>query len=216
MKAVVFDMDGVLFDTERLGFAAWDYVSEKMNVPPASELAFQTLGMTAPAVDRVLKAHYGNDFNISRFRLLCREYTYRYFAENGVPQKPYLKESLAMLKAAGFKIALASSTASAGVCRNLKDADIETDFDSVICVDMIKNSKPAPDIYLAAARSLGVLPAECFAVEDSKNGVLSAYRAGMKVIMVPDLWGGDEETDKLLFSKCADLKAAAETILKEN
>ena len=80
----------------------------------------------------------------------------------------------------------------------------------------VQAGKPAPDIYLAAARSLGVLPAECFAVEDSKNGVLSAYRAGMKVIMVPDLWGGEEETDKLLFSKCADLKAAAETILKEN
>ena len=68
MKAVVFDMDGVLFDTERLGFAAWDYASEKMNVPPASELAFQTLGMTAPAVDRVLKAHYGNDFDITKLK----------------------------------------------------------------------------------------------------------------------------------------------------
>lgn len=216
MKAVVFDMDGVLFDTEKLGFAAWDYASEKMNIPPASELAYETLGMNVAAVDKVLKVHYGTDFDIKRFRAVCREYTYDYFKKHGVPQKPHLIESLKSLRSGGFKIALASSTGREGVYRNLKDADIEKYFDAVVCGDMIEKSKPEPDIYLKAAETLGVIPAECFAVEDSKNGILSAYSAGMKVIMVPDLWSGEAQTDKLLFSKCADLKAAAEKIMKEN
>lgn len=213
MKAVVFDMDGVLFDTEKLGFAAWDYASKKMNISPASELAFKTLGMNAAAVDEVLKERYGADFDIKKFRSLCRGYTYDYFKMHGVPQKPYLKESLSRLEADGFKIALASSTGKEGVYRNLKDADIEYFFSAVICGDMIEKSKPAPDIYLKAAETLGVNPAECFAVEDSKNGIISAYSAGMKVIMIPDLWQGSPETDSLLFAKCENLRLAARRII---
>ncbi len=216
MEAVVFDMDGVLFDTEKLGFAAWDYASEKMHIPPAGELAYKTLGMNVSAVDKMLKMHYGTEFDIKKFHNLCREYTYDYFGKHGVPQKPCLKKSLNSLKAGGFKIALASSTSREGVYRNLKDADIENYFDAVICGDMIERSKPEPDIYIAAAEKLGISPCRCFAVEDSKNGILSAHSAGMNVIMIPDLWQGDRKTDKLLYAKCADLESAAERILKES
>ena len=213
MKAVVFDMDGILFDTEKLGFAAWDYASKKMNIPPASELAYKTLGMNVTAVDKILKEHYGLDFDVEKFRSASHDYTYDYFKKHGVPQKPCLKESLEILKKGGFKIALASSTSKKGVYRNLKDADIENYFDAVVCGDMIEKSKPEPDIYLKAANLLGESPKNCFAVEDSKNGILSAHSAGMKVIMIPDLWQGDNKTDRLLFARCKDLKEAAELII---
>lgn len=213
MKAVVFDMDGVLFDTESVCFSAWDAVSKKMNVSPPSELAQKTLGMNEAAVDGILKEHYGADFDTDKFRTLCREYTSAYFAANGVPQKPGLHEALKSLKNGGYKIAIASSTSRRGVYRNLNDADIANMFDCVICGDMVEKSKPEPDIYIAAARQLGVDPAECFAVEDSKNGILSACCAGMKVIMIPDLWHGGE-TDTLLFAKCDNLLSAADIMLK--
>lgn len=214
LKAVVFDMDGVLFDTESVGFAAWDYACKKLGIAPASGLAYKTLGMNAAAVDRILKEYYGENFELETFHRLCREYTYTYFAENGVPQKPYVHDALNALKNSGFQIALASSTGKKGVLRNLESAGITDYFEVIISGDMIEKSKPEPDIYLKAAEVLGVNPDECFAVEDSKNGILSAYSAGMKVIMVPDLWQGDEETDGLLFAKCENLKAAADRILK--
>lgn len=214
MKAVVFDMDGVLFDTESVCFSAWDAVSKKMNIAPPSELAQKTLGMNEAAVDGILKEHYGADFDTDKFRTLCREYTSAYFAANGVPQKKGLHSALKLLKDGGYKIAIASSTSRRGVYRNLKDADIADMFDCVICGDMVGKSKPEPDIYLTAARELGVDAAECFAVEDSKNGILSASSAGMKVIMIPDLWHGGE-TDNLLFAKCDDLLSAADVMLKK-
>ena len=130
-----------------------------------------------------------------------------------MPQKPGLHEALKSLKNGGYKIAIASSTSRRGVYRNLNDADIANMFDCVICGDMVEKSKPEPDIYIAAARQLVVDPAECFAVEDSKNGILSACCAGMKVIMIPDLWHGGE-TDALLFAKCDNLLSAADIMLK--
>ena len=214
LKAVVFDMDGVLFDTESVGFAAWDYACKKLGIAPASGLAYKTLGMNAAAVDGILKEYYGENFELEAFHRLCREYTYTYFAENGVPQKPYVHDALNALKNSGFQIALASSTGKTGVLRNLESAGITDYFEVIISGDMIEKSKPEPDIYLKAAEVLGVNPDECFAVEDSKNGILSAHGAGMKVIMVPDLWQGDKETDGLLFAKCENLKAAADMILK--
>lgn len=214
MKAVVFDMDGVLFDTESVGFAAWDYACKKLGIASASGLAYKTLGMNAAAVDGILKEYYGENFELEAFHRLCRAYTYTYFVENGVPQKPYVHDALNKLKNSGLKIALASSTGRKGVLRNLESAGITGYFEAVISGDMTERSKPAPDIYLKAAEALGVPARSCFAVEDSRNGILSAHGAGMKVIMVPDLWQGDKETDGLLFAKCENLKAAADMILK--
>ena len=100
---------------------------------------------------------------------------------------------------------MASSTSSDSVFHHLNEKNITAYFDKVICGDMIKNSKPAPDIYLKACEELGENPANCIAIEDSKNGILSAKNADMNVIMIPDLWHGDDDTDKLLFAKLKSL-----------
>ena len=214
LKAVVFDMDGVLFDTESVGFAAWDYACKKLGIAPASGLAYKTLGMNAAAVDGILKEYYGENFELEAFHRLCREYTYTYFAENGVPQKPYVHDALNALKNSGFQIALASSTGKTGVLRNLDSAGITGHFEAVIRGDMTERAKTAPAIYLNVSEALRVPARPCAAAEDCRNGILSAHGAGMKVIMVPDLWQGDKETDGLLFAKCENLKAAADMIMK--
>ncbi|MGN1203113.1 MAG: HAD family hydrolase [Eubacterium sp.] len=212
MKAVIFDMDGVLFDTERLCIKAWDYAGEKMNFKRTGDMVFKTLGVNVNTVNRILQEEYGEDFDIKLFRKYCNEFTLNFFRKNKVPVKKGLYAILDYLKRNGYKTAIASSSNRDSIDRNLKSADIIDYFDVIVSGDMIERSKPEPDIYLKAAERLGISPVDCYAVEDSKNGLLSAYSAGCKTIMVPDLWQGDEETDRLIYAKCSDLEKVMEII----
>lgn len=205
MKAVIFDMDGVLFDTESVCMKAWDYAGELMGVGKAGYMVLKTLGMNADKAIEIIRDEFGEDFDAVKFKQTGREYSYHYFNTYGVPEKPGLYEILDYFKNKGYKIALASSTSSQSVHHHLKEKDIENYFDAVICGDMVEKSKPEPDIYLKACAEISENPADCVAIEDSKNGLLSAHRAGMKVIMVPDLWQGEVETDSFLMAKCENL-----------
>ncbi len=205
MKAVIFDMDGVLFDTESVCMKAWDYAGELMGVGKAGYMVLKTLGMNADKAIEIIRDEFGEDFDAVKFKQTGREYSYHYFNTYGVPEKPGLYEILDYLKNKGYKIALASSTNSQSVHHHLKEKDIEKYFDAVICGDMVEKSKPEPDIYLKACAEINENPADCVAIEDSKNGLLSAHRAGMQVIMVPDLWQGEAETDSFLMAKCESL-----------
>lgn len=205
MKAVIFDMDGVLFDTESVCMKAWDYAGELMGVGKAGYMVLKTLGMNADKAIEIIRDEFGDDFDAVKFKQTGREYSYHYFNTYGVPEKPGLYEILDYLKNKGYKIALASSTNSQSVHHHLKEKDIEKYFAAVICGDMVEKSKPEPDIYLKACKELNENPADCVAIEDSKNGLLSAHRAGMQVIMVPDLWQGEAETDSFLMAKCEKL-----------
>lgn len=205
MKAVVFDMDGVLFDTESVCMKAWDYAGEVMGVGKAGYMVLKTLGMNADKAIEIIRNEFGDDFDAVKFKQTGRDYSYNFFNTYGVPEKPGFYEILDYLKNKGYKIALASSTSSQSVHHHLQEKDIEKYFDAVICGDMVEKSKPEPDIYLKACKELNENPADCVAIEDSKNGLLSAHRAGMKVIMVPDLWQGEIETDSFLMAKCENL-----------
>ena len=202
-NAVVFDMDGVMFDTESVCMKAWDTVGEEMGIGKAGYMVYKTLGMTAESAIKVLQNEFGVDFDARLFKQKGREFSYKYFDEFGVPEK--LHETLNYLKNKGYKLAVASSTSSDSVFHHLNEKNITAYFDKVICGDMIKNSKPAPDIYLKACEELGENPTNCIAIEDSKNGILSAKNADMNVIMIPDLWQGNNDTDKLLFAKLKSL-----------
>lgn len=204
-NAVVFDMDGVMFDTESVCMKAWDTVGEEMGIGKAGYMVYKTLGMTAESAIKVLRNEFGVDFDARLFKQKGREFSYKYFDEFGVPEKPFLHETLNYSKNKGYKLAVASSTSSDSVFHHLNEKNITAYFDKVICGDMIKNSKPAPDIYLKACEELGENPTNCIAIEDSKNGILSAKNADMNVIMIPDLWQGDDDTDKLLFAKLKSL-----------
>lgn len=129
-----------------------------------------------------------------------------YYKANKVPVKKGLCILLEYLKDNGYKLAVASSSPSWEVEKHLKDAKVFGYFDVIVCGDMVDKSKPEPEIYLKACELLGELPEECYALEDSKNGLLSAYRAGCKPIMVPDLWQPDEEIERILYKKFVDLE----------
>lgn len=205
MKAVVFDMDGVLFGTESVCMKAWDYAGEVMGVGKAGYMVLKTLGMNADKAVEIIRTEFGGGFDAVKFKQIGKNYSYDYFNTYGVPEKPGLYEILDYLKNKGYKIALASSTSSQSVHHHLKEKDIEKYFDAVICGDMVEKSKPEPDIYLKACAQLNENPDNCIAIEDSKNGILSAHHAGLQVIMVPDLWQGEAETDSFLLAKCKSL-----------
>lgn len=192
MKAFIFDMDGLMFDTERVFVSAWDYVGEKMGLGKAGYMCIRTLGMNTPACEQAWRDEFGDEVDLDALWRYSREFVEDYYRKNVVSVKPGLYELLTYLKNKGYKLAVASSTKRHQVERHLNSANVRQYFDAVICGDMVEKSKPEPDIYLKAAAALGVQPEDCCALEDSRNGLLSAHAAGMQAIMVPDLWQPDD------------------------
>lgn len=207
MTAVIFDMDGLMFDTERLAMAAWDYAGEKMGLGKAGYMVMKTLGVTAERADEIWREEFGENTDTAAMRRYSKEFTDDFYLHNKVPVKYGLYELLDWLKSAGIKTAVASSSTRAAVERNLKSAEILDKFDAVISGEMAEHSKPAPDIYLKACETLGESPCNCVALEDSRNGLHSAARAGCRVIMVPDLWRADAETEEIIWKKFENLLA---------
>jgi len=192
MKAFIFDMDGLMFDTETVAVLAWDYAGEKMGYGKAGYMCLKTLGMNTPACEQAWRDEFGDEVDTVALWAYTREFMESYYSKYAVTAKKGLYDLLVYLKRKGYKLAVASSTKRAKVEQHLTNANVRSYFDVVVAGDMVEKSKPEPDIYLRAAMELGVKPEECYALEDSRNGLLSAHAAGMKVIMVPDLWQPDD------------------------
>ena len=203
---VIFDMDGLMFDTEKVFIKAWDYAGDKIGIGKAGFMVYKTLGMNIAASYNVWKEEFGDRYDQAELKKYTKEFLKKYYDENTVPVKKGLYILLDFLKSKQCKMAVASSSPRWEVEKHLKDAGVKDYFLDIICGDMIKNSKPAPDIYLKACELIDAEPAECYALEDSKNGLLSAYRAGCKPIMIPDLWQPDEEIMKIITAKYDDLE----------
>jgi HAD superfamily hydrolase (TIGR01509 family) len=187
IQAVIFDMDGVLFDTERLGLAQQLRACREVGFPVTEELIMRTMGSSMAAGREILLNALGKDFPYEKMIERWTELMYGDMALNGIPQKPGIQELLGVLKEKGIKTAVATSNNRSIVENYMKMAGMENSFDEVVCGDSIQKSKPAPDIYLAAAEKLGTDPLSCMGVEDSVNGVKSVRAAGMVCVMVPDM-----------------------------
>jgi len=197
MKTVVFDMDGVLFDTEILCMKAWMAVAERSGLPGMEELFPQCIGLNANDSRRIVLGAYGEDFDYLFFREQTANWFREYIRENGLPMKPGVKEILSWLKNREYAVGLASSTRNATVLAHLEQAGIRDYFSVVVTGDMVEHSKPQPDIYLRACRELKADPKRTYAIEDSPNGIRSAYAAGMRTLMVPDMIEPDEELRRM-------------------
>jgi len=215
MKAVVFDMDGLMFDTERVAILAWDYAGEKMGIGKTGYMVYKTLGMNVEASTQIWIKEFGEKYSTEELWKYTKAFYHDFYENNKVPVKKGLYVLLDYLKNNGYRLAVASSTSKRGVERNLKDAGVLEYFDALVCGDMVEKSKPEPEIYLKACAAIGVEPNEAVALEDSRNGLLSAHRAGMKVIMVPDLWKADEEVKSFLWTMCEDLEEVKEFLERQ-
>ena len=205
MKAFIFDMDGLMFDTERVFVLAWDYAGEQLGLGKAGYMVLKTLGMNTEGCNQAWRDEFGGDVDIAAMCEHTRVFVEDYYCRNAVTVKTGLYELLDYLKARGYKLAVASSTKKAQVEKHLASVDVRRYFDAVIGGDMVEKSKPEPDIYLKAAAAIGVEPADCMALEDSRNGLLSAHAAGMGTIMVPDLWQPDDTVKSFILGPFGSL-----------
>lgn len=186
IKAVLFDLDGTLVDTELLSARAWLASGERLGLDVGEELIKSFVGRTADAVTNMLVEHLGITEATAQELFSLHRSIKEELMENELAAKPFAVKALSVLKDHGFALGLATSSYRPVAERELEPFGMQAYFDSITCGDEIEHGKPAPDIYLLAAERLGMWPEECAVVEDSPNGVRAGAAAGMPVFLVPD------------------------------
>ena len=187
IDTVIFDMDGVIFDSEILVLQAWKEVAERHGIAGVEAACHECLGTNSVVSKGVFLKHYGEDFPYEEYKAEMAEVFFSHASGGKLAKKPGVEDLLKYLKMRGFKIGLASSTREVLVRSEISDGGLLGYFDQIIGGDMVERSKPEPDIFLEACRRLGTRPENCYVIEDSHNGIRAAYAAGMHPIMVPDL-----------------------------
>ena len=198
-QAVVFDMDGVIFDTERLVIEFWKEVAKKHNIPNIEHTCIQCLGTNRVRTREIFLENYGADFPYDPYRAEVTELFNTHYKGVPLPTKPGIRELLSYLQEQDIKVGLASSTAQHLVRDEIGTAGLLPYFQTLVCGDMVEHSKPAPDIFLKACEILNADPTKSIAIEDSFNGIRSAHCAGMTPIMVPDQVQPTDEIRALAF-----------------
>lgn len=212
IRAVIFDMDGLIFDSERVVKKSWSSASKILGLPDVGEQIYHTLGMNRKSRNVYFRKTFGENFPAEEFADMTRKEFRRIVSEKPVELKPGFTELAKLLNSRGIKMAIATSS-SEGYARDLLErAKIDIYFDAFAFGDGVKNSKPDPEIYLKAIGLLKIDASDIIALEDAPIGVRAAYNAGLKTIMVPDLVAPDEETKALCFKVLKSLNEVREYV----
>ena len=210
VQAVIFDMDGVIFDSERLVIECWEVIAAKHNIPDIVEICMRVQGNNREETGKRFREKYGRDFPYEAYKKEVAALFRDRYGEGRLPLKPGVVKILEELKRNNIPLALASSTRSDIVKLEMEEANLLSYFDVVLGGDMVPRSKPEPDIFLAAAAALQAEPKCCYVLEDSHNGIRAAYRAGMHPVMVPDMQQPTEEIRGIAEAVVKSLLAALE------
>lgn len=205
IEAVIFDMDGVIFDTENAYLDIWTHVFYDYGYKMTKEVYISVMGSGRKNVIRAFLDEYGSDLPIIE---MYKEKDMRLeeaVRKGKVPMKEGVMEILQFLKERGCATALATSAKRDRVMLQLKNDNIEEKFDIIISGDEVRNSKPDPEIFIQAAQKLGMKPENCIVIEDSSAGIKAAYNAKMVGIHVEDLKKADEEMLKYSFKSFKNL-----------
>ena len=213
ISAVIFDMDGVLFDTERMCLDAWKMLAEREGIKNIEEICTRCIGTNSQETERIIRDAYGERLDYDALRHELNYIVNKLLKDNGMPIKSGAYEILEALSQRNIRLAVASSTKHSIVCDELKSAKMYGYFEQIIGGDMLRQSKPAPDIYLKACEALNVSPKKVAAIEDSYNGIRSAHSAALTTIMVPDIVKPNEEILSLTDFCCESLNEAKNVIL---
>lgn len=205
VMGVLFDMDGVVLDTEKLYARFWAEAARALGYPMTYEQALGMRSLNSQAGQAKLESYFGPGVSRSAMRDKRVELMDAFVAENGIDPKPGIHELLDALKERGIKTAIATSSPMPRATAYLSRLGLLEKFDCICSGHDVKQGKPAPDIYLHAAASVGIPPENCLAIEDSPAGLESAFRAGCMPVLVPDLDGSDEELRKILFAEADTL-----------
>lgn len=212
---VIFDMDGVIFDSERAILDCWLVLAEKYGLKNLEEVFKKCIGTNDAQTAEIVETAYAPEFGAGIYEKLRKESSvifHERYDGGKLPIKTGVKELLDFLRDNNVPIGLASSTKKASAERELTEAGLIDYFDKIIGGDAVKISKPNPEIYLLACEAMGTEPEKAVAIEDSYNGVRAAKAAGMQCIMVPDIIPADEEMRSLADAICVDLLEVKETL----
>ncbi|SCW49034.1 haloacid dehalogenase superfamily, subfamily IA, variant 3 with third motif having DD or ED [Ruminococcaceae bacterium YRB3002] len=201
VDAVIFDLDGTITDTEKYYQKAWPAALEHFGYKAEPWMALELRSLGRPFAPLQFKEWFGEDFDYDAVREYRKQLIKEEIRLHGIPLKPGAREILKWLRDEGITVAMATANGLRRTTSHLQRIGLEDAFDRIICADMVEFGKPAPDIYRYACEALEVEPSRAMGVEDSPNGVRSAYGAGLKVVMVPDLTEPDEELSKLLYAR---------------
>ena len=203
VKAVIFDLDGTLIDTEKIYRKVWPRTIREMGHVMTEEQYLSLRSLGRPFSPNQMKAWYGADFDYDGARKRRKVYFDEYIREHGIQVKPGTKELLEYLHTKQITTAIATATDYERATNYLEMTNLSGYFDRIISATMVKEGKPSPYVYLYACEELGFLPEECVAVEDAPNGIQSAHDAGLAVIMVPDQTPPTKE-DKARLTLCVE------------
>ena len=206
IQAIIFDMDGLMFDTEAMTRDLWNTIGAEMGYKHVSAVMPETMGVRLAQEGDIFRRHFGPDFPYETFVTEFRRRFAERIESEGVPVKEGLYDLLEYLRREKIPCAVASSTSRKNVLHYCDQTKVTGYFQKIICGDMVEKSKPDPQIYLVAAREIGMAPEHCMALEDSPNGCLSARRAGMATVMVPDQIQPDEKMREGLFACVPSLR----------
>ncbi len=214
VESVIFDMDGLMFDTERIAVETWRKLSVELGYPKLDGLIYTCFGTNYEFKRTYFAEVLGKDFPYDYFVEREREVTGGYLKENGIPLKKGLVELLDFLDESGIKKAVATSTPAKSALVTIERSGLLHRFDAIVTGDAVEKSKPEPDIFLTACEKAGANPVNSIGLEDSYNGIRAIYAAGMKPIMIPDMVKPDEEISALCY-KITDSLFDVIKIIKE-
>lgn len=215
IDAVILDMDGLMLDTEPLYWRAWQKAAAELGFDIDDEFYFTLIGKTNAFAKIALRERFGADFPLVAFEERWVGLWRAEVERSEIPTKPGLAELMDYLAQLGIPIAVATSTETEYANFSLKAAGLDPRrFAYIVTGEQVKHSKPAPDIYLEAARRLGIAPERALAAEDSDAGVLAASGAGMCCVMIPDLKPPSQEARDAAFRVLGSLHDVV-TMLRE-
>lgn len=212
MKAALFDMDGLILDTESIFLRAACEIGCEMGVKDLKNVSKLLLGLTKETADNLLYSYYGDDTLMLRKAMAERRLDI--IKKDGIAKKKGIDEILCYLKQEGYKTAVVSSTDINTVRENLESTCLLERFDLIVGGDSVQKSKPEPDIYLYACEKLGVTPENAIGFEDSHNGIRALYAAKIKAFMILDHLPPTDEMYQKAYAVCDSLTDALDIIKK--
>ncbi|WP_291653425.1 HAD family phosphatase [Clostridium sp.] len=206
LKLVIFDMDGLIFDTERLSYESWKEAAKKFNIDFDLNLLYKLLGTNHESVRNTLHNEFENKINVDNY-IMERNNIYLSKIMNGeVEKKKGIEELLKYLSDKNIKKAVATSSNREVAYKILKDANIYDYYDYILCGDEVKKSKPDPEVFLKVAEKLDIPANKCMVLEDSEAGTIAASRARMIPVIIPDLKEPSDDIKRLAFKKLNNLE----------